>query len=294
MRWLTASGMAALLYAAATGPGVSFDHSELDTLLKAHVADGMVDYDAFAATPAFKAYLERLAKFDPATLPEAERLAYWINAYNAYTIELINKHGERDSIRNINRTLGLKLKGPWREELVAAGGRRYHLDNVEHDIIRKLFKEPRIHFALVCAAMGCPALRSEAYTGAKLEKQLASQAYAFLLSSPEKNRVDVASGIVHLSPILDWYREDFGGSDAELGRYLAGFHPPGPAKALLLSGSFKIESTPYDWTLNSQQKARELAKKPSLPGMPAGFRPFPLKDPDRLLAEPRMTMEVRP
>lgn len=164
MRWLSASGMATLLCAAATGAGLSFDHSEFDTLLKAHVADGMVDYDAFAAAPAFKAYLERLARFDPARLPAAERLAYWINVYNAYTIELINRHGERNSIRNINKTVGLKLKGPWREELVAVGGRRYHLDNVEHDI-------------------------------------------------------------------------------------------------MLLSGRFSLESTPYDWTLNSQQKARELAEQ---------------------------------
>lgn len=262
MRSPNACGAIALFWAAAAGAEVSFDHSAFDTLLKANVADGIVDYDAFAAAPQFKAYLERLAGFDPAKLPEAERLAFWINVYNAYTIELVNQHGERDSIRNINKTVGLKLKGPWRERLVVAGGRRYHLDNVEHDIIRKEFKEPRIHFALVCAALGCPPLRTEAYTGAKLGEQLASQAHAFLIGSPEKNRVDARSGVVHLSPILAWYREDFGDGDAELGRYLAGFHPPGPARELLLSGRFKLESTPYDWTLNSQQKARERAKKP--------------------------------
>ena len=133
----------------------------------------MVDYDAFKG-PDFKAYLASLdkARSRDASTPR-ERLAYWINVYNAYTIELINEHRERDSIRNINKIAGhRKANGPWHEKLVKAGGKVYHLDNVEHDIIRKQWNEPRIHFALVCAAMGCPPLRSEAYTGARLEEQL--------------------------------------------------------------------------------------------------------------------------
>jgi hypothetical protein len=217
----------------------------------------MVDYDAFRDAPTFAAYLATLGRFDPLRLDDPERLAYWINVYNAYTIELVNAHGERDSIRNINKTLGLALPGPWRERRVRAGGRVYHLDNVEHDIIRKEFQEPRIHFALVCAAMSCPPLRSEAYSGARLEDQLQDQATAFLVRSPSRNRVDVAAGLVHASPIYaSWYREDFGSTDAAIGRYLAGFHPPGAEKALLLSGRFRLVETPYDWTLNSQEKAR--------------------------------------
>jgi hypothetical protein len=248
------SGLAAPAY------GEAFDHSAFDLLLKAHVRAGMVDYDAFQKEPSFPAYLATLAGVDPLSLGDRERLAYWINVYNAYTIELVNAHGERDSIRNINKTLGLALKGPWREPRVRAGGRVYHLDNVEHDIIRKQFQEPRIHFALVCAAMSCPPLRSEAYSGARLEAQLQDQATAFLLRSPSRNRVDVAAGVVHASPIYaSWYREDFGSTDAAIGRYLAGFHPPGPEKALLLSGRFRFVETEYDWTLNSQEKARARA-----------------------------------
>ena len=230
----------------------AFDHSAFDTLLRAHVADGRVDYDAFKAAPSFPGYLDQLARADPAALPERERLAFWINAYNAYTIQLINKHGERQSIRNINKTLGLNLPGPWKEKIVRAGGGVYHLDHVEHEIIRKSFREPRIHFALVCAARGCPALRPEAYTGAKLEEQLDDQARAFLLRSPDKNRVDVAARTVHLSPILEWYREDFGGTREALGRYLAGYHPEGPARSLLRSGSFEVKLTDYDWSLNGR------------------------------------------
>ena len=235
------------------------DHGAFDQLLHAHVANGMVDYDAFAKSPDFARYLKRLADTDPATLGRNEQLALWINAYNAYTIQLINKHGERGSIRNINKTFGIKAYGPWKEKLAVVGGHAYGLDEIEQDIVRKRYQEPRIHFALVCAAMGCPPLRSEAYVGSRLGAQLDDQARTFLLQSPTKNRVDVAARTVYLSPIFVEFRDyiqDFGGSNASVGKFIARFHPAGPAKDLLLSGDFKTVVTNYDWTLNSQEKAR--------------------------------------
>ena len=175
-------------------PAQTFDHGAFDALLKAHVADGLVDYDAFAKAPSFPRYLSSLAAFSPASLPRAEQLAFWINAYNAYTIQLINQHGERQSIRNINRTFGfVRGYGPWTEKLATVGGKAYGLDEIEQDIIRPTYQEPRIHFALVCAAMGCPPLRSEAYAGASLEAQLEDQGRLFVTTQPAKNRVDVAS-----------------------------------------------------------------------------------------------------
>lgn len=238
----------------------TFDHGALDVLLRAHVSRGMVDYDRFAASSEFRTYLGRLAAFDPASLPRAEQLAFWINAYNAYTIQLINKHGERESIRNVNKTGGfIKAYGPWKEKLAVVGGKAYGLDEIEQDIIRPRYREPRIHFALVCAAMGCPPLRSEAYTGARLDAQLDDQAVTFLLHSPAKNRVDVAKRIVYVSPIFIGFRDyikDFGGSEAAVGRYIAKYHPAGAARDVLQSGSFKMVDTDYDWTLNSQANAR--------------------------------------
>src|SRR5688572_12953552 len=146
----------------------SFDHGALDGLLARHVRNGLVDYDAFEASPEFREYLGSLAAFDPRLLPRDEQLAFWINAYNAYTIELINRHDERKSIRNINKSIGfIKGYGPWKEKLAVVGDSAYGLDEIEQKIIRPEFREPRIHFALVCAAMGCPPLRSEAYTGAR-------------------------------------------------------------------------------------------------------------------------------
>jgi len=267
-RWLAFLILAAMPPAPTRAETV-FDHSAFDALLKARVVKGMVDYDAFRAAPEFSKYLDSLAKFDPAQLPVPERLAYWINAYNAYTIQLILSHNERQSIRNINKTAFIKGHGPWREKLVKAGGQVYHLDNVEHDILglgdpvgnfpKQLPKEPRIHFALVCAAMGCPPLRSEAYTGAKLESQLAEQARVFLLETPSKNRVDVKAATAYGSPIyVKYYRDDFGKTDEAIGKYLAGFYPDGPEKKLLLSGKFKLVETEYDWTLNSQENTKKL------------------------------------
>ncbi|MFN2567708.1 MAG: DUF547 domain-containing protein, partial [Gemmatimonadaceae bacterium] len=187
----------------ARAQGVTSDHGVFDMLLRRHVADGLVDYDAFARAPEFRQYLDALARTDPERLPPAEQLALWVNAYNAYTIHLVNAHGERESIRNINRSLGLlRLKGPWKERLARVGGCVYTLDEVENAIIRKRFREPRIHFALVRAARGCPPLRSEAYRGERLDAQLEDQARRFLLESPEKNRVDVASRTVYVSPIF--------------------------------------------------------------------------------------------
>jgi len=250
----------ALLLTSAVAPpeaaAQQVDHSAFDRLLRAHVdARGMVDYDAFANAPEFRRYLDALSRVDLAPLPENERLALWINAYNAYTIELINRHQERRSIRNINRTLGLiRGKGPWSEPMAAVAGHTYTLDQIEHEIIRVRFDEPRIHFALVCAAIGCPPLRREAFTGSRLDAQLEEQARIFLLQSPEKNRVNVQARRVHLSPIFRWYGEDFGRNDAEIGQFLARYFT-GPEQAMLRSGNFRTDYTHYDWSLNSQANA---------------------------------------
>lgn len=238
----------------------TFDHSAFDALLHAHVEDGMVDYAAFERAPEFDAYLRALSAFNPRTLPREEQLAFWINAYNAYTIKLILKHGERESIRNINKSAGfIKGYGPWTEKLAAIGDSVYGLDFIEQKIIRPEFREPRIHFALVCAAMGCPPLRGEAYVGARLEQQLDDQARIFLLHSPGKNRVDATASIVYASQVFKFrdYEKDFGGSKAAVGRFIARYYPDGAERQLLERGDWKRwEYTDYDWTLNSQENAK--------------------------------------
>jgi hypothetical protein len=256
-----ATTLAAICLASTSMSAQTVDHSAFDRLLKAHVVNGLVDYDAFKASPDFAGYLRVLAATNPASLPRNEQLALWINAYNAYTIQLINNKNERESIRNVNKSLGfLKFKGPWSEPFAVVGGKTYTLDDIEQRTIRPTFKEPRIHFALVCAAIGCPTLRSEAYTGARVDAQLNDQAVKFLTQTPAKNRVDVASRTVYHSQVFTFsdYQKDFGGSDAAMGRFIARYYPAGAEKTLLESGDFKAVKTDYDWSLNSQVNGRRL------------------------------------
>lgn len=224
------------------------DHAAFDRLLQDHVRKGVVDYEAFARDTAFGRYLHTLSAVDVTRLDETEQLAFWINVYNAYTIQLIVSHGERTSIRRINRTLGvLQLKGPWNEPLVRAAGRTLSLDEVYHRIIRKQFREPRVHFAIVPAAKGAAPLRSEAYTGARLDAQLTDQTRQFLRESPTKNRF--RAGVFWLSPIFSAYRSDFGSSRAEFGEFLMPFFE-GTARTALQQGLYRQRETPFDWSLN--------------------------------------------
>jgi hypothetical protein len=226
-------------------------HAPYDALLRAHVRDGLVDYDAFERAPAFAAYLDALARTDPTTLPRPQQLAFWINAYNAYTIAQINAHHERRSIKNINKTLGFaSIGGAWREKMARVGGVAYSLDEIEHERIRPVFKEPRIHFAIVCAALGCPPLRSEAYVGERLDEQLDDQTRAFLLRAPAKNRVEVATKTVYLSPIFRWFKDDFAPTDPALLQWIARYFPAGAEADVLTAGRARIKWTAYDWSLN--------------------------------------------
>ncbi len=234
------------------------DHASFTAMLGAHVTDGLVDYAAFQRDARFPQYLARLKAADIAGRSDAERLAFWVNVYNAYTIQLIISRGEQRSIKNINKRFGVSLRSPWAEPIVQAAGRTLTLDDVEHRIIRKEFRDPRIHMALVCAAHGCPPLRSEAYTPERLDVQLDDQTRRFLAQS-SKNRVDSATGVVHGSPIFTWYLDDFGGTTAAVGAFWARYMPDGPARQLLRSGKFRWDVTEYDWSLNARTHRQSAA-----------------------------------
>ena len=250
--WIAA---VALLASAAPGSASAQrpDHAPFSAMLAAHVSDGMVDYDAFGRDPRFAAYLKSLERVTAETLPTAERLAFWINVYNAYTIALINAKEERRSIRDINKVLGVTVRSPWAEQIVRAGGRVLSLDDVEHRIIRPGFRDPRIHVALVCAAKGCPPLRSEAYEAATINAQLDDQARRFL-AQRGKNRVDVRTRTVYGSPIFTWYREDFGNDLSGVGAFWARYVDGSTERDLLTSGRFTYVDTDYDWSLNLRRR----------------------------------------
>jgi len=230
------------------------EHQAYDALLKRHVINGFVNYEAFARAPEFRRYLAALDSVRLDGLNEDERLAFWLNVYNAFTIQLIVSHRETASIRNVNKSLGvLQLKGPWSEPLVRAAGRRLSLDDVFHGILRKQFAEPRIHYAVSCAAMGCAPLRSEAYRGDLLVDQLNDQGRRFFHEAPARNQID--SSRVRLSPILMAYRSDFGAGRRDLLRSIAPWFE-GEQNKRLSAGTYIVLEHTFDWTLNSQAQAR--------------------------------------
>ncbi len=232
-------------------------HAPFTALLRENVRNDLVDYDAFAKSQEFQQYLQNLdaARLEP--MSKDERLAFWLNAYNAYTIQLINQHKERESIRNINMFLGvLRGKRPWKVEIVRAAGRFLNLDDVLNKIIRAEFKEPRIHMALVGAAISSPPLRAEAYEGSLLNQQLDDQTRTFLRERQTANRLDLGNSVIHLSPIFDWNRADFGKTDEAIIRFVAPYFDGRGEKAAFAASRLTLEFTDFDWALNIQ-KPRE-------------------------------------
>jgi hypothetical protein len=221
---------------------VDASHSLFTSVLRDHVHNGVVDYSAIRSDSRFDRYLESLRKTNPTAIGDMkERLAFWINAYNAFTIKLINDYYPVKSIRDIKRG----DTGPWDIVWVDIGGKTYSLNQIEHDIVRKEFEEPRIHMALVCAAVSCPPLRSEAYTGTTLDRQLDDNGRIFL-GDLEKNRYDAEKDILYLSEIFNWYGSDFNakyGSHVQYALQVMRLDEVKPSEVKYVS---------YNWSLNGR------------------------------------------
>jgi hypothetical protein len=245
-----ASGLAPQLSRAAEG----FDqfHGRFARVLAATVKDARVDYAKLNAAPAeLDAYLKDLESVPAAEFAKwgkAEKLALLLNLYNAQTLRLIVDHYPVKSIRSIGTLPG----AAWRELVVRFGGQMFSLDHLENKIIRVEYKEPRIHFALVCAAVSCPPLRSEPYVGARLSEQLDDQARKFL-GTPESNRYDAASNTLYLSEIFNWYGEDFTKAAGSPANYVKPFLPKTQRDAFADPAKAKVKFTDYDWALNSRK-----------------------------------------
>ncbi len=218
-RTLLGSAVALALTGALPARAQAFDHGHAawTTLLKKHVVllrngqASQVRYAGFAADrDALKAYLASLSavpktSFDGWSKPQ--QMAFLINAYNAWTIELIlTKYPDLKSIKD----LGSFLNSPWKQKLATLLGTTMTLDNIEHDTLRKrgAYDDPRIHFAVNCASIGCPMLREEAFVGDRLDAQLAEQAKRFM-SDRTRNRYDAGKQRLEVSKIFDWYGDDF-------------------------------------------------------------------------------------
>lgn len=232
-----------------------FDHHLLDVVLKEHVKSGMVDYAALKSDDRLDQYLENLAGADLSELKtDNEKMAFYINAYNAYTLKLVTSAYPTTSIRLID-ALGSTVDSvdkaqPWKIEFAQIAGETYSLDYIEHEILRKDFQDGRIHFAIVCAAISCPILRSEAFVADRLDAQLESQGKWFFLW---KNHFDVAKKEANLSKILEWFAGDFGDSPEEVLAFAIPYVKPQIAEALKgKTQDWKITYATYDWKLNTQ------------------------------------------
>lgn len=238
----------------------SVDAAIWDRLLERYLADGRVDYRAWKHSSedrrALAKYLEALAGVDAGALEDTRQIAHYLNLYNASMVELVLRHYPVSSVKKIGGLLG-----PWKIEFIASGADTISLDRIEHGILRQRFREPRIHFALVCASVGCPPLRKDAYTGERLDAQLEEQQRAFLLD-PTKNRGRIGERgwfrrekIVkfEISSIFDWFVEDFGGEDALIRRIAPLMGLDEESLRLARAGQYDVEHLDYDWSLNDRR-----------------------------------------
>lgn len=269
--------LAGIVLLASANPVASdgFSYDDYAAVLSAHVDDeGLVDYaglsenrgnlDAFAIT---------LAKLDGKSYErwsEGEKVAFWINVYNGLTLQLIVDRYPIESsiIRSVifPKNSIMQIPGAWKKVTFEVMGEHMTLDSIEHEILRARFDEPRIHMALVCAALSCPILRNEPYVAQRLDEQLNDQARMFL-ENEKKFRIDRDGGVVRLSKIFDWFAEDFvdryGTGDPPGKRsektqavlnFIGGYVGPADAE-YLATGDFKVKHLKYDWTLNEKTDA---------------------------------------
>jgi Protein of unknown function, DUF547 len=264
-RTVLAATAAVFLPLTSHAQNMDHSHAAWTTLLKKHVVllgGGKASQLRYAGMArdreALKAYLDSLSAVSRAAFDgfsKAQQQAFLMNAYNAFTVELIlSKYPNLQSIRD----LGSLLKKPWSIKNVPLLGDTVTLDNIEHDMLRKRgsYDDPRVHFAVNCASIGCPMLREEAFVAERLEAQLEEQTRRFM-SDRSRNRYDSASGKLELSKIFDWYGDDFKqghkgiSSLAAFAARYAELLADAPADRDKLRGQqVAVAFLDYDWKLN--------------------------------------------
>lgn len=228
-----------------------FDHSLFDQVLKAYVDDkGRVDYNGIAKFQPFQAYMESLKQAQTESMSRDEQLAFWINAYNAVTIDKVIKWKPKKSVRETF------VPGVWtgtkfftsREHTVA--GRQMSPDDIEHEILRKQLKEPRIHFAIICASSGCPPLPQFAYTGANVQVKLEEETRKYI-NSERGTRIDTAKNQLYLSKLFNWFAGDFEYASGTVLDFIKTYIDK--SALAFLEQNPEIKWLEYDWALNAQE-----------------------------------------
>ena len=233
-----------------TATAAGFDHSKFDTVLKTFVNEqGRIDYNGIARDPSFKAYMESLETAQTESMSHDGKLAFWINVYNAVTIDKVIKWKPKKSVRETF------VPGVWtgtkfftsREHTV--GGQTLSQDDIEHEILRKQLKEPRIHFAIICASSGCPPQPRFAYTEANVQTMLEEETRKYI-NSERGTPIDSANNVLQLSKLFDWFKGDFEyKSGSVIGFLKLYLDEQGLA---FLAKDPEIKYLHYDWALNAQ------------------------------------------
>ena len=227
------------------------DHGPWDALLKKHVADGKVDYAGVRADQAkLDAYLDALGKADPSKLSKAKRYAFWINAYNAFTFKGVLDKLPADKAKWGGFSV-TKVPGFWKKIKYTVAGKQLTLDDMEHKVLRPVFKDARVHFAIVCASIGCPALRSEAFVASKLEAQLDEQT-ALFCKDASKLKIDAEKMTIAINPIFKWFGQDFVDDAGSVPKFLARHVADKALAEKLQTAKWKISFVEYDWGLNAK------------------------------------------
>ncbi len=240
--------------------GAEFDHRHTawQALLQKHVswvggAATQVDYAAVqadrAALDGYTASLQQVTRVEFDAWSQAQQLAFLINAYNAFTVQLIlTKYPALDSIKQIGGWFG----NPWKQTFFSLLGERRHLDAVEHELIRGSgrYNEPRIHVAVVCASIGCPALRPEAFVAESLDAQLTDSMRRFLA---DRSRNHYKNGVLRVSKIFDWYSGDFPDLAALFAAHAEQLAGSSIERQRVRTGAYKLAYSDYDWSLNDRR-----------------------------------------
>ncbi|MCI0493493.1 DUF547 domain-containing protein [candidate division KSB1 bacterium] len=252
----------------------NFDHAVFDELLQQQVKNDRVDYQALKANQVrLTEYLKKLEQVNPDQFNQwsnNEQMAFWINTYNAITIEGILRNypiqwGGLIARARFPQNSIRQISGFWDKVFVKVMGKNVTLNDIEHNILRKEFGDPRIHFVIVCASVGCPILESQAFGASDLEQRL-EQATRNFINDPTKVRLDQQENVLHLSPIFDWYKEDFSSSAngmKQFGSYKKAEtrviefvmkYIPEADRNFIVKHQPKLKYLDYDWSLNEQKK----------------------------------------
>jgi Protein of unknown function, DUF547 len=231
---------------------IHYDFSEMNNFFSEYVSDGKVNYTRVKEDKALDKIISDIRNIEPYLIEDGnERLAFWINVYNIYTIELISDYYPVESILDIEQTTGMN---PWKINFIEmAGGRKFSLDEIEKKIIIPKYKDPRVHYALVCAAESCPQIIPETYLPDKLDEQLQLQASIFL-NNKEKNYLDKKEMELNLSMIYKWYRTDFIKKDSGIINHVLKYINEDDKEFINEKSVNDISYIDYSWKLNDNKK----------------------------------------